>query len=131
MVDAIFACTAPSSLIWYNTGVGPVAQWIERLRPKEKVVRSTRAWATTYASCACLNLLLARRRLERRTNFEKKSTHMSRISFCLRFQAHVLIFCSDYDGPRMSRISFCLYMARSALCNICCGICKKVTDRVD
>ena len=25
---------------------GPVAQWIERLRPKEKVVRSTRIWAT-------------------------------------------------------------------------------------
>ena len=48
MVDAIFACTAPSSLIWYNTGVGPVAQWIERLRPKEKVVRSTRAWATIF-----------------------------------------------------------------------------------
>ena len=25
---------------------GPVAQWIEQLRPKEKVVRSTRSWAT-------------------------------------------------------------------------------------
>ena len=29
---------------WY----GPVAQWIERLRPKEKVVRSTRDWATKF-----------------------------------------------------------------------------------
>ena len=25
---------------------GSVAQWIEQLRPKEKVVRSTRIWAT-------------------------------------------------------------------------------------
>ena len=33
---------------WYNIGSGPVAQWIERLRPKEKVVRSTRAWVTIF-----------------------------------------------------------------------------------
>lgn len=31
-------------------GCGPVAQWIERLRPKEKVVRSTRIWATIDAT---------------------------------------------------------------------------------
>ena len=30
---------------------GPVAQWIEQLRPKEKVVRSTRSWATIKAQC--------------------------------------------------------------------------------
>ena len=32
--------------IWYNLLDGSVAQWIEQLRPKEKVVRSTRARAT-------------------------------------------------------------------------------------
>ena len=29
---------------------GPVAQWIEQLRPKEKVVRSTRTGVTTNMS---------------------------------------------------------------------------------
>ena len=29
-------------------GAGPVAQWIERLRPKEKVVRSTRTRVTIF-----------------------------------------------------------------------------------
>ena len=32
--------------MWYNINSGSVAQWIEQLRPKEKVVRSTRAGAT-------------------------------------------------------------------------------------
>ena len=33
-------------VMWYNEGNGPVAQWIERFRPKEMVARSTRARVT-------------------------------------------------------------------------------------
>ena len=40
--------------IWYNLLDGSVAQWIEQLRPKEKVVRSTRARATKGVGLFCL-----------------------------------------------------------------------------
>ena len=42
------APSAGAPFLWSNMPSGPVAQWIEQLRPKEKVVRSTRSWATSY-----------------------------------------------------------------------------------
>ena len=43
----IASITKPFRILLKYLG-GPVAQWIEQLRPKEKVVRSTRIWATIY-----------------------------------------------------------------------------------
>ena len=46
-------CRVALSGIWFmiQYSCGSVAQWIEQLRPKEKVVRSTRIWATRYYMC--------------------------------------------------------------------------------
>ena len=41
----------PASIPVLQYTHGSVAQWIEQLRPKEKVVRSTRIWATRYYLC--------------------------------------------------------------------------------
>ena len=45
-------------VLWYYGGSGSVAQWIEQLRPKEKVVRSTRARATKYVFYRLLAIFL-------------------------------------------------------------------------
>ena len=70
---------------------GPVAQWIEQLRPKEKVVRSTRTRVTKFElkaatngifSCSLIDKMHFARRKHRSGGF------YSRISFILECEAN-------------------------------------------
>ena len=57
---------------------GSVAQWIEQLRPKEKVVRSTRARATIHAKFAHLGIFSYHRSMYNSAR-QEENTHLNKL----------------------------------------------------
>ncbi len=61
---------------------GSVAQWIEQLRPKEKVVRSTRTRVTKFELKAALTAFFLPRSVYNRTSVRENTI---RVAFILEF----------------------------------------------
>ena len=65
--------------------IGSVAQWIEQLRPKEKVVRSTRARATNSRIESPIWAIFRPRSIRNRASYEE-ITHLDDSILELRFR---------------------------------------------